>query len=195
MFTGIVKTRGTIRRIEKKGDTVMVVAPEARLELALGDSVSCNGICLTVAAQDKDSFTVSLSAETLKCTTAKRWKEGDLLNLEPALALGDPMGGHFVSGHVDALATAISGEKQGDSVIWTFQAPLNLLPFIAPKGSITLDGVSLTVNEVSGDSFTVNVIPHTRDVTGFKDLGEGDQVNLEIDMLARYVARMHEASA
>lgn len=195
MFTGLVRTRGEIRRIEKKGDTVMVIAPQSRLPFEIGASVACNGICLTVTAHDKDSFTVSLSAETLRCSTAGQWREGDVLNLEPALALGEPIGGHFVSGHIDGTALAKDAAAAGDSFVWSFEAPQALMKYIAQKGSVTIDGVSLTVNEVSGNSFTVNIIPHTAKVTSFATLKAGDRVNLEVDMLARYVARLQESAA
>jgi riboflavin synthase len=196
MFTGLVQDQGTISHLARKGDMVATIAPKAKaFTYGLGDSIMCNGICLTVASMTGDGFTVSLSAETLRVTNAGEWKEGDLINLEPSLAFGDKLGGHLVSGHVDAVAKALSSEKHGDSVKWTFALPAALSKFLAAKGSITIDGVSLTINEVTNDSFTVMIIPHTQGVTRFATLKPNDSVNLEVDMLARYVARQLEARA
>jgi riboflavin synthase len=193
MFTGLVSARGTVRHIEQQGDLVIEIAAPS-LSPKTGDSIACDGICLTVTELTADGFIVQLSAETLGLTTARNWKVGDSINLEPALAHGDKLGGHYVSGHVDGQAIAIASEKSGDSVVWTFEAPESLMRFIAPKGSVTLDGVSLTVNTVEKNLFSVNIIPHTQAATGFGSLQLLDKVNLEIDMLARYAARAQETA-
>lgn len=194
MFTGLVTARGQLRRIEQHGDVTMEIAAPASLPLSIGASIACDGICLTVVEILTSSFTVQLSAETLRCTNAGSWKVGTEINLEPSLAVGDRLGGHFVSGHVDGQAVAIHTEKSGDSTIWTFEAPESLAKFIAAKGSATLNGVSLTVNTVEKNLFNVNIIPHTAAVTGFGSLKLLDKVNLEVDMLARYVARLQETA-
>lgn len=194
MFTGLIRSLGTIRAIDPQGDRVMTIAMQRPFAIALGDSIACNGICLTATAFDRSSFQVSLSAETLACSTAAQWRVGDLINLEPSLAVGDKLGGHFVSGHVDGMGRAVAATPSGDSVVWMFEAPAALMPYIAPKGSITIDGVSLTVNVVSNGGFSVNIIPHTQQETHFASLRTGDAVNLEIDMLARYVARLRECA-
>lgn len=194
MFTGLITARGTIARIEQHGDLTMEVAAPDSLPLAIGASIACDGICLTVVEILNGSFTVQLSAETLRCTNAGSWQVGSAINLEPSLAVGDRLGGHFVSGHIDGQAVAIHTETSGDSTIWTFEAPESLAKFIATKGSVTLNGVSLTVNTVEKNLFSVNIIPHTNDVTGFGNLKLLDKVNLEVDMLARYVARLQETA-
>lgn len=214
MFTGLVRTQGTIRRVDMRGDCLMTIAMREPFAIAIGDSICCDGICLTAIKVEETTFKVSLSAETLGCTTAKDWAVGTEINLEPSLRVGDHLGGHFVSGHVDATARAVAQEQSGDSTIWEFEVPPELARFIAPKGSVTVNGVSLTVNQVSGSrlqvpgegasgtrnpepgtSFTVNIIPHTAKETGFGRLKLGDVVNLEIDMLARYVARIAETKS
>ncbi len=194
MFTGLVTARGEIRRIEQHGDVTMEIAAPAALPLSIGASIACDGICLTVVEILAGSFTVQLSAETLRCTNAGSWRIGTTINLEPSLAVGDRLGGHFVSGHVDGQAVAIHTEISGDSTVWTFEAPESLARFIAAKGSATLNGVSLTVNSVEKNLFSVNIIPHTASVTGFGHLKLLDKVNLEVDMLARYVARLQETA-
>jgi riboflavin synthase len=183
---------GEIRRVDQRGDRLITIAMGQPFAAAIGDSIACNGVCLTVVKLNGQEFKVSLSAETLACTTAEQWAVGDRVNLEPALAVGDRLGGHFVSGHVDGLGKALSATASGDSTVWEFEAPDALAKFIAAKGSITVDGVSLTVNRVEGNRFFVNIIPHTSAVTGFSSLKVGNAVNLEIDMLARYVARLQE---
>lgn len=196
MFTGLIQDQGVITRIDHQGDVRMTIAPKGRrFAYALGDSISCNGICLTVASLSDADFTVVLSAETMRVTTADAWIKGDVVNLEPSLAFGDKLGGHLVSGHVDAVTDAIHSEAWGDSREWTFHLPPSLAKFVAPKGSITIDGVSLTVNRVEEDMFSVMIIPHTAEMTRFATLKAGERVNLEIDMLARYVARQLEARA
>ena len=162
----------------------------------LGASIACSGVCLTVIDRgtrgDKHWFAVEASKETLDVTTAGNWQNGHSLNLERALKLGDELGGHIVSGHVDALAEIVNIRPEGDSQRFTFRAPKDIMRFVAPKGSITLDGTSLTVNEVDGDTFGVNLISHTQSVTSWGASRAGDRVNLEIDVLARYVARLKD---
>ncbi len=197
MFTGLIHHLGTIQRIQQQGDVRMEIKPDARdFPLAIGASIACHGICLTVVEMLADgAFVATLSQETLNCTTARLWKNGDRIHLEPSLKVGDEVGGHFVSGHVDGVTTVVERKTSGASTVWTFEAPTELAPFIAAKGSVTLNGVSLTVNQTEGNRFTVNVIPHTADVTCFGDMEVGDRVNLEVDLLARYVARMIEMRA
>ncbi|MGX0902744.1 riboflavin synthase [Roseovarius sp. MBR-79] len=194
MFTGIITDIGRIARIERRGDM------RARLgtgydtgRIDIGASIACDGVCLTVVALGADWFEVDISAETLSKTNLGDWAEGGRVNLERALRVGDELGGHIVSGHVDGLAEVIGRREEGDSTRLTFRAPASLARFIAPKGSVALNGTSLTVNEVSGDTFGVNLIPHTQTVTTWGEVAEGDRVNLEIDTLARYVARLAEA--
>ena len=162
----------------------------------LGASIACSGVCLTVIEKgtrdDKHWFAVEASKETLDVTTAGDWQTGHSLNLERALKLGDELGGHIVSGHVDALAEIVNIRTEGDSQRFTFRAPKDIMRFVAPKGSITLDGTSLTVNEVESDTFGVNLISHTQSVTSWGASRAGDRVNLEIDVLARYVARLKD---
>lgn len=195
MFTGLVTAQGRITRITRGDDWHMTIAAAGDVPRAMGDSISVNGICLTVTAFDADSFSVTLSSETVNVTTANGWREGDTVNLEPALALGDRLGGHIVSGHVDGIAQLLSVTPSGESAVWEFRAPATLAKYIAAKGSVTLDGVSLTVNRVEGDRFFVMVIPHTASVTTFGAKKAGDSVNLEVDMLARYVERLLQGAA
>ncbi len=199
MFTGLIRTQGTIRRVDQRGDCMMTIALAEGFTIEIGDSICCQGICLTATKINDNEFKVSLSGETMTRTTAKDWQVGTLINIEPSLSVGDKLGGHFVSGHVDGLAYAVAAEKDGDSMIWEFEVPPHLAQFIAAKGSVTLDGVSLTVNKVEelteptpATRFSVNIIPHTAKVTSFGRLKIGDAVNLEVDMLARYVARLDE---
>lgn len=158
--------------------------------IAVGASIACSGCCLTAIELKPDSFAVEVSAETLANTTLGRWRPGARVNLERSLRMGDELGGHIVSGHVDGLAEVISQIAENGSIRWRFRVPPELARFIARKGSIAIDGVSLTVNDADQDSFGVNIIPHTAEVTGFSMLKPGDFVNIEIDMLARYVARL-----
>lgn len=193
MFTGIVTDRGTVRSVLRSGDfrlEFMTGYDTASLEL--GASVCCSGICLTVIDKGRDWFAVSASNETISRTTIGSWRETTGVNFERALKVGDELGGHLVSGHVDAVGSIVSVEDNAESRRFTFQAPREVMRFIATKGSIAVDGVSLTVNEVAGDRFTVNVIPHTLAVTTFGQARADDRVNLEIDMIARYVARLLE---
>ena len=189
MFTGLVTAQGRITRITPGDDWHIDIACEG-VPLALGASICVNGICLTATAFSAQHFSVTLSSETLRCTTAHTWREGDRVNLEPALTLSDRLGGHIVSGHVDGVAEIVSITPSGDSALWEFCAPAAVSKYIAAKGSITLDGVSLTVNQVEGELFRVMIIPHTAAVTGFGTKRAGDSVNLEVDMLARYVERL-----
>ena len=206
MFTGIVTAIGTIQSIEHRGDLhVTIACPFDPASIAIGASIACSGVCLTVVdrgvlrqAQDPSAgawFTVDVSAETVSRTAKGMWHEGRRINLEPSLRLGDEMGGHIVSGHVDAVGRIADWEPVGDSTKLTVRAPAELAPFIAPKGSITVDGVSLTVNEVADRAdrsvdFGLNVIPHTSEVTTLGELAQGAEVNLEIDTVARYLKRL-----
>jgi riboflavin synthase len=193
MFTGIITHIGVVHSIAKTGDWRFVVQAEGFThQLALGASVAHSGVCLTVIEQAEHSFTVQVSQETLSRTTLGQWQEGTRINLERALKVGDELGGHFVSGHVDGLARLEQVETIGESWKTTFVAPRALAPFIAAKGSVTLDGVSLTVNAVEGERFWVNIIPHTLQATTLGERKAGDSVNLEIDLLARYLMRLRE---
>ena len=200
MFTGIITDIGLVRSIEQRGDTRFVIGcAYDTSKITTGASIACSGCCLTVTDKGRDAtgdwFAVDASAETLTLTTAKNWCEGTRLNLERALKVGDELGGHIVSGHVDGTARVVSVTPEGDSLRLVFAAPDALAKFIAPKGSVTLDGASLTVNEVTGAQFGVNIIPHTQSETTLGALMPGTAVNLEIDVLARYVARLDEARA
>ena len=194
MFTGIVTDLGEVRHLEKRGDTHIVIATHYDVaQIDIGASIACSGVCMTVVDKGGTTdrwFAVTASEETLSKTTMGRWKAGDKVNLERPLKVGDELGGHIVSGHVDGVAQILRVEPEGESVRLSFLAPMVLARFIAPKGSLTLDGVSLTVNEVDGAHFGVNVIPHTLKVTTFGVARPGGRVNLEIDVLARYVARL-----
>jgi riboflavin synthase len=201
MFTGIVTDIGTVDRLEDRGDLrVRIRSAYAPEGIALGASIACDGICLTVVDRgpqgDGSWFDVDLSTETLARTNVRRnrtaWAPGSRVNLERALRLGDELGGHIVSGHVDGLAEIVSLRQEGDSTRFVLRAPDELARYVAPKGSIALNGTSLTVNEVAGAEFGVNVIPHTRAHTTWGTAAAGDLVNLEVDTLARYVARLNE---
>jgi len=199
MFTGIITDIGTVRALDKRGDTVVRIGcgyPAGSIEI--GASIACDGVCLTVTDRGTDAagawFEVSASAETLSRTNLGGWAEGSRVNLERALKVGDELGGHIVSGHVDGLAEIVGMADEGDSTRFSFAAPDALARFIAPKGSVALNGTSLTVNEVAGATFGVNIIPHTKDVTTWGRAQVGDRVNLEIDTLARYVARLAEVA-
>ncbi|AIB11550.1 riboflavin synthase [Azospirillum baldaniorum] len=191
MFTGIITDVGRVRAVERQGDTRFTVETVFAMEtVPIGASIANNGVCLTVVEKGPGWFAVQASAETLSKTTLGGWAEGTRINLERALKVGDELGGHIVSGHVDGVATVVEVRADGESKRFTFEAPATLAKYIASKGSVALDGVSLTVNEVDGARFGVNIIPHTQDATTFGALKAGDRVNLEIDMLARYVARL-----
>lgn len=194
MFTGIITDLGKVTSVENRGDRRLAITTRwSMADVAMGASIACSGVCLTVVEKGEGWFAVDVSAETLACTTVGEWKAGTTVNLERALRMGDELGGHIVSGHVDGLARVISIEKIGDSHGFVFEAPTALAPFIAAKGSVALDGISLTVNSVDATRFTVNIIPHTWQETTVHTLTPGSRVNLEIDMLARYVSRMMEA--
>ena len=198
MFTGIITALGTVRAISPIGEgrdmRLVIEAPwPDTASIALGASIACSGCCLTAVELGPDWFAVDASAETLACTTMGTWKVGSRINLERSLKVGDELGGHIVSGHVDGVGHAVSATPENGSTRWQFRVPADLSRFIAEKGSVAIDGVSLTVNTVQGDTFGVNIIPHTASVTGFGTLAPGDAVHIEIDMLARYVARLAEA--
>jgi len=193
MFTGIVTDVGTVRRIERRGDTRYVIATHYRTDdIDIGASIACAGVCLTVVDKDKETFSVDVSAETLSKTSLSGWTEGTPVNLERALRMGDELGGHVVSGHIDGVGEIVSITAEGDSRRFRFRVPAALARYIAPKGSVALNGTSLTVNDVEGCEFGVNIIPHTQAVTTWGHARQGDAVNVEIDMLARYVARLAE---
>jgi riboflavin synthase len=205
MFTGIVTAVGTIESCEKRGDLrVRIACPFDPDKIAVGASIACSGVCLTVVERGGETgnawFAVDVSAETLSRTAKDSWAEGTRINLEPSLRLGDELGGHIVSGHVDAVGTVEQVQAEGDSTRVTIVAPAALAPFVAPKGSIALDGVSLTVNQVEDRpdgsvAFGLNIIPHTAAVTTLGELGPGAEVNLEIDTLARYLKRLESLRA
>ena len=193
MFTGIITDIGMVRAIAKTGDTRFEITTSYDLGgVDIGASIACNGCCLTVVAKGPDWFAVQASGETLSKTTLGQWNKGTRINLERALKLGDELGGHIVSGHVDGIGQIIAITPEGESRRFRIRAPLALARFIAPKGSVAIDGTSLTVNEVDGADFGVNIIPHTQAVTTWGDMKVGQAVNIEIDMLARYVARLAE---
>ncbi len=195
MFTGIVTDIGTVTKLDQQGDL------RARIKTAydtnaidIGASIASDGVCLTVVDLGSDWYDVQISAETVAKTNLDSWVIGKKLNLERALKVGDELGGHIVSGHVDGVAEVVTVKDEGDSTRVTLRAPQDLARFIAPKGSVALNGTSLTVNEVAGCDFGINFIPHTKEVTTWGSVGVGDRVNLEIDTLARYVARLAEMS-
>ena len=194
MFTGIVTDLGEVRHVEKRGDTHIVIATHFDVSgVEIGASIACSGVCMTVVDKGGTNdrwFAVTASGETLSRTTLGDWKPGDRVNLERPLKVGDELGGHIVTGHVDGVAEISRVEPEGESVRVSLQAPAGLARFIAPKGSVAVDGVSLTVNEVDGLRFGVNLIPHTLRMTTFGRAKPGGRVNLEIDVLARYVARL-----
>jgi riboflavin synthase len=195
MFTGIVTDIGEVREARHgNGGLTLTIATAYDTEaIVLGASIGCSGVCLTAVAKEPGLFTAEASAETLACSTLGEWRAGTRINLEQAMKLGDEMGGHLVLGHVDGVATITGRRPDGESVRFTFEAPAELAPYIAPKGSVAIDGVSLTVNEVEGMNFGVNIIPHTLSHTVLGDAGPGTRVNLEIDLIARYVGRLLEA--
>jgi riboflavin synthase len=193
LFTGLIEEVGTL--IARHGHELVIGAPTIAPTLELGDSVAVNGICLTATRLGGDRFTADVSATTMDATTAGTWRSGRKLNLERALALGDRLGGHLVSGHVDAVGALLERRMLGEAWKLRFRMPAALAPYLVPKGSIAIDGTSLTVNEVDAEAFTVTVIPHTAAKTLLLDLAPGDPVNLEADMLAKYVQRMLSAYA
>jgi riboflavin synthase len=200
MFTGIITALGTVRALTPIGGghdmRVEIAAPGEWIGgqdvpmIPLGASIACSGCCLTAIAVDASGFAAEVSGETLSRTTLGTWRVGTRVNLERSLKLGDEMGGHIVSGHVDGVGEAIEAVPDEGSTRWRFRVAPGLARLIAVKGSVAVDGVSLTVNVADDDGFAVNIIPHTASVTGFATLRPGDRVNIEIDMLARYVARL-----
>jgi riboflavin synthase len=196
MFTGIVTDIGKVLETERRGDLRARIGTSYDVErIDIGASIACDGVCLTVIALGRapqNWFDVEISAESLSKTTIGGWTPGKRLNLERALKVGDELGGHIVSGHVDGLAEVVALRPEGDSLRVTFRAPHHLAGFIAPKGSVALNGTSLTVNEVEGTDFGINFIPHTQKATTWDEVALGDKVNLEVDTMARYVARLRE---
>jgi len=200
VFTGIVTAIGEITKAEQRGDLRLTVsAPLDPAKIEIGASIACSGVCLTVVERGGSAgdawFSVDVSGETISCTAPAMWHEGSRLNIEPSLRLGDELGGHIVTGHVDAVGEVISANSSGDSTSLIIRAPASLAPYIAAKGSITVQGVSLTVNAIEDQAdgacqFALNIIPHTAEVTNLGALAQGDSVNLEIDVLARYLKRM-----
>jgi len=206
MFTGLVQEVGEIRAVEPRAAAAIsgVTGSDVRLRVAfgaidrarleLGASICVDGVCLTVAALDEDSFAADVSGETLRVTTLGSRRAGARVNLEPSLRAGDSLGGHWVSGHVDGVADVLAVERDARSLRVTLGAPAALARYIARKGSVTLDGVSLTVNEVQGARFTINLIPHTLEVTTLGALAPGARLNLEVDLMARYIERLHTSA-
>lgn len=196
MFTGIITDIGTVLELEQRGDLRARIGTAYDVNgIDLGASIACNGVCLTVIALGREPqnwFDVEISAETVGATNVGSWREGARVNLERALKVGDELGGHIVSGHVDGVAEVVGVRDEGDSTRVTFRAPEALAKFIAPKGSVALNGTSLTVNEVEGADFGINFIPHTKSETTWGDVAVDDKINIEIDTMARYVARLRE---
>lgn len=197
MFTGIITDIGEVTEIIKSGDTRIVIKTDYdTTTIDFGASIACSGVCLTVVAKGDNWFSVDVSAETLSCTNLGDWTIGSNVNLERALKVGEELGGHIVTGHVDAVGKVHCVEADGDSKKFTFTLPDALKAFIAAKGSVTINGASLTVNSVvdgeNGTKFSINIIPHTQEKTTFGTIEAGHNVNIEIDILARYVARMRE---
>jgi riboflavin synthase len=199
MFTGIVTDIGKVLETERRGDLRARIGTSYDIDrIDIGASIACEGVCLTVIALGRTPqnwFDVEISAESLSKTTIGGWAAGKRLNLERALKVGDELGGHIVSGHVDGLAEVVALRPEGDSLRVTFRAPHHLAGFIAPKGSVALNGTSLTVNEVDGTDFGINFIPHTQKATTWDEVALGDMVNLEVDTMARYVARLRDWGA
>jgi riboflavin synthase len=192
MFTGLVQDKATVKSIDKR-EGLWRLSIQTGLDLSrvdMGASIACNGCCLTVIDKTDTAFDVEVSLETLDKTNIGAWEEGSAVNLEPSLKVGDELGGHLVTGHVDALAELVELTEEGESWKLVFKVPQNLKQFVAPKGSICLDGISLTVNSVDDDLFSVNIIPHTWNVTNLSSVKVGQSVNMEIDLIARYMARM-----
>lgn len=197
MFTGIVTDIGEVTNLEKNGDTRIAIRTAYDTStIDFGASIACSGCCLTVVDKGENWFSVDVSGETLSCTSLGSWAVGTPVNLERALKVGEELGGHIVTGHVDCVGNVIAVEVDGDSKKFTFSLPAAFKNFIAEKGSVTIDGASLTINTVTDNKdvthFCVNIIPHTQEKTTFGGLAEGDYVNIEIDILARYVARMRD---
>jgi riboflavin synthase len=196
MFTGIVTDLGHVKRMRRGGLLDLTIATAFDTSaISIGASIACSGACLTVVKTGAGEFSVQASAETVACTTTGEWVVGTPVNLEKSLRVGDELGGHLVAGHVDGIARIVERRREAESVRFVFEVPDGLERFIAPKGSVALDGVSLTVNEASGTRFGVNIIPHTLACTNFGAAKPGQRMNLEIDQIARYVARLLGARA
>ena len=201
MFTGIITDIGTVTSVEQRGDLRMVITCNYDMDsVAIGASIACSGVCLTVVDKGEGWFSIDASAETISRTARGLWQNGARLNLERALKVGDELGGHIVTGHVDGIGQIIASDPIGDSWKVVVSAPAALAPYIAAKGSITVDGISLTVNEIEDQSdqtahFTLNIIPHTAEMTTLDSVHVGREVNLEIDVLARYLKRMEDLRA
>ena len=196
MFTGIVQAIGTIARIEQRGGDTRLHIESPALgfgDVAIGDSICVAGVCLTAVELDDKAFAADVSIETLSCTTLGMLQSGNCVNLEKSLRVADRLGGHLVSGHVDGVGKVLAVEADARSQRWSFEVPPALARYIAAKGSVCIDGVSLTVNEVTGNRFGVNLIPHTIEVTTFHDRRVGAAVNIEVDLIARYVERLRSA--
>lgn len=198
MFTGIVSDIGIVEELSQTADHYFRIAPQHPQlpSCDIGASIACDGVCLTIVelAPDQSWFKVNVSQETLRCTTIGQWQAGTRINLERSLRVGDELGGHIVTGHVDGITRIESIKPVGDSHRLTCRLPGGLEKFLAAKGSVTLNGVSLTINEVTQANFTVNLIPHTLSVTTWGEMAAGDSANVEIDVLARYIARFHEVA-
>jgi riboflavin synthase len=195
MFTGIISDVGRVRRLQRgnAGMDLTLATAYDTATIELGASISCSGVCLTVVSLEDGAFTVQASAETLACSTLGDWTENRAVNLERALKAGDELGGHIVAGHVDGVARLVERRPDGESIRMVFAPPRELMPFVASKGSVAIDGISLTVNEVGNDSFGVNIIPYTLAHTSLGEAQPGQRHNFEIDPLARYVARLLDA--
>jgi riboflavin synthase len=194
MFTGIITDLGRVRRVERGDGLELTIATAYDIaSIELGASICCSGCCLTVVSLEDGAFRVQASGETLSCATLGDWREGMPVNLERSLRLGDEFGGHIVSGHVDGVAEIVARRPDAESVRFTIRAPADFAALVASKGSVALDGISLTVNEVSGREFGVNIIPYTLAHTSLGDAQPGRKLNFEIDPIARYVARLLEA--
>ena len=193
MFTGIIEAVGTLRKLERKGDDIRLTVASGKLDLSdvrLGDSIATNGVCLTVVQQLADGYVADVSAETVSLTGFANYKVGTKVNLEKAVTQTTRLGGHMVSGHVDGIATVEQRLARGQAIEFWLAAPTELARYIAHKGSITIDGVSLTVNEVDGHRFRLTIVPHTAGETTLVDLKAGDKVNIEVDLIARYLERL-----
>lgn len=198
MFTGIIQAVGRIVSLQPLGGDLRLTVDASGLDLAdvkLGDSIAVNGVCLTAVALDGDTFAADVSVETLNCTTLGKLKTGSRVNLEKALRLADRLGGHLVSGHVDGVGEVVSVLPEARSLRWAFSVPATLARYIAAKGSVAVNGVSLTVNEVQGRRFGVNLIPHTMEKTTFGDCTAGTPVNIEVDLMARYAERLQSSGS
>ena len=194
MFTGIIEAIGKVKEVKRTntGARIIIAAPPEFTAMPVGASIACSGACLTLVEKDKEHFSVDVSPETLACTSLASWDEGSAVNLERALEAGGRLDGHIVAGHVDGLAEVIALKELGESCSLTLRAPDDLTHLIAPKGSVALDGVSLTVNAVNGSAFEIMLIPHTLAITKWRRLKIGDRLNLEVDTVARYVAKLME---